>query len=154
MTPSILPFTATKILYKLLNKLNFQWSQDVLVPIFAISTETVFDLIRNVESPTTDDTSKSHAIILMRIIGNLLAVGEWTANFLIEKAFVARQVEIVQFFKDSLRIADSEASRMEILWVVRNLLENKWLNGQSKQYIEYSGLSLNLLWGIVNEMNQ
>lgn len=88
------------------------------------------------------------------MIGNLLAVGEWTANFIIEKAFVARQVDIVQFFKDSLRMADSEASRMEILWVARNLLENEWLNDQSKQYIECSGLSLSLLSGIVNEMNQ
>lgn len=146
---SILSFQTSKILYKLLNTLNFQMSEyprSLTVNVMGLSVGTVLQLHRNIQSfPIECREPFAHIIILLRIIGNFLAINSWTANSIITDGFAANNVPIAQFFKDLLETLDTEASQREILWVARNFLENEHLNCDSLAYLQRSGLDMNLL---------
>lgn len=145
----ILSFITSKILYKLLNKLDFQWSvssENHLVKIMGLSIATVFHLYRSLQSISTECSEKlAHVIILLRIIGNLLATKEWAADQLVTHGFAAYNVEAGRFFKDLLELMDNDASQREILWVARNLLENQFLHGDCLVYVKQGGLDMNML---------
>lgn len=133
----------TKILYKLLNKLDFQWhEEDFFVKVLDLCTVAVFHLHKHIQSfPIEFPESISHIIILLRIIGNLLVTKVWSANYIIENGFAANNVEIAQFFKDLLAAIDNDASQREILWLARNLLENNFV----REYLNRGDFDMNAL---------
>lgn len=145
----ILSFITSKILYKLLNKLDFPWpvsSENHLVKVMGLSIATVFHLYRNFQSDSIDcSETLAHIIILLRIIGNLLATKEWAADHMVTHGFAANNVEVGRFFKDLLELMDNDASQREILWVARNLLENQFLHGDCLVYVKRGGLDMNML---------
>lgn len=121
---------ATKILYKLLNKMNFQWPDEaVILNAMDSSIATIFYLYQNIQSFPIDCFEPfSHIILLLRIIGNFMALKDWTANYVITNGFAANNVEVGGFFKNLLETLDNEATQRELIWVARNLLENKCLH--------------------------
>lgn len=145
----LLSFVSTKTLYKLLNKLNFQWSGhsvDLVESVMRLCVDTVFHLYRSIQSASTEGSKpQSHIIILFRIIGNLLATNEWSANCIITHGFAANKEEVIHFFKFLLERMDSNASQREVLWVARNLLENKHLNNHCITYVNCDGFGMNML---------
>lgn len=150
MNPSpISSFLTTKILYKLLTKSNFQLPdslRSLMVNVLSLSVGSVFHLYHNIQSFSIECTEPyAHLIMSLRIIGNLLATEEWAANYVITDGFVANGVDIASFFKNSLETMDNEASQQEILWVARNLLENKFLSSDCSAYLLRNGLDMNSL---------
>lgn len=144
-----LSFATTKILYKLLSKLNLPRSDSSLTTkgVMHRCVDTLFHLYRNIQSFPIETESDPflHMIILLRIIGNILVIEEWAPNFLITDGFAANNVEVAQFFQDLLETMDNEASQRELLWVARNLLENKFLNQDCLAYVNRSSLNINML---------
>lgn len=75
----------------------------------------------------------------------MLATNEWSANYIITHGFAANKEEVVHFFKFLLEKMDNNASQREILWVARNLLENKHLNNDCATYLHHDGFEMNML---------
>lgn len=147
--PPISSFLTTKILYKLLTKTNFQLPdslRSLMVNVLSLSVGTVFHLYHNIQSFSIECTEPyAHLIISLRIIGNLLATEEWAANYVITNGFITNSVEIASFFKNLLETMDNGPSQQEILWVARNLLENKFLSSDCSAYLQRSGLDMSFL---------
>lgn len=74
-----------------------------------------------------------------------MATNEWAVDHMVTHGFAANNVEVARFFKNLLETMDNEASQLEILWVARNLLENRFLHADCLAYVKRGGLDMNML---------
>lgn len=78
-----------------------------------------------------------HLLLVLRIMGNVIALEDWAANLLIENGFASKNLSMSTFFNTLIDLTGQDMSyRNELLWIIGNLTASKHLNSSTLEYLK------------------
>lgn len=135
----------TKIIYKLLNLLNFQSNDAIGVQkLIHFCFDTLIHLHDQPSSLSISNESLHQAVLLMRISSNIVALENSFGGYIIEHWFQSQHRSMATFFNYFIDLLSTNSLSVdEIYWFISNLMKCQ-MNESITKFLECDELLVKL----------